>query len=106
MEIKNKKLFNNLIKSLTEELLDEEEDLIEMTSTSNVDGYNTPFAFRGKDKKSKKKNKEISTNSTGYSVLDEKIEPEDVKKIKVIIRHEVGNIIRDIWLKRTSWKKV
>ena len=44
MEIKNKKSFNDLITSLTEEILDEE-DLDEITTTGNVDGYNTPFAF-------------------------------------------------------------
>ena len=54
MEIKNKKSFNQLIKSLTEEILDEE-DLDETTGTGNVAGYNTPFAFRGKAKKDKKK---------------------------------------------------
>ena len=47
MEIKNRKSFNNLIKSLTEEIV-EEEDLDEITVTGNVDGYNTPFAFAGK----------------------------------------------------------
>ena len=51
MEIKTRKHFNEIIKSLTEEILDE------MTATGNVDGYSTPFAFRGKGKKGKKKNK-------------------------------------------------
>ena len=35
MEIKTKKSFNEIIKSLTEEILDEE-DLDEITSTANV----------------------------------------------------------------------
>ena len=102
MEIKNKKSFNNLIKSLTEEILDEE-DLDEISGTAGVDGYNTPFAFRGKDKKSKKKNKKISTNSTGYK-LEEAIDDKDLKQIKKLIRDVVANILRDIWLKRTAWK--
>ena len=55
MEIKNKKFFNNLIKSLTLEIA--KEDLDEMTATGNVAGYNTPNAFRGKKGKNKKKGK-------------------------------------------------
>ena len=53
MEIKTKKHFNSLIKSLAEEILDEE-DLDETTVTGNVVGYNTPFAFTGGKKKKKK----------------------------------------------------
>ena len=101
MEIKTRKHFNHLIKSLTEEILDEEE-LDELTVTSNVDGYNTPFAFTGK--KGKQKKKRISTNSTGYEMLDESIDSKDIKKIKMIIRDVVANILRDIWLKRSVWK--
>ena len=101
MEIKTKKHFKEIIKSLTEEILDEE-DLEEITVTGNVDGYNTPFAFTGK--KGKKKKKKIATNSTGYEVLDESIDSKDIKKIKMIIRDVVANILRDIWLKRSVWK--
>ena len=86
---------------MTEEILDEE-DLEEITVTGNVDGYNTPFAFTGK--KGKKKKKKIATNSTGYEVLDESIDSKNIKKIKMIIRDVVANILRDIWLKRSVWK--
>ena len=58
MKIKTKKHFNEIIKSLTEEILDEE-DLDEMTATGNVAGYMTPMAFTG-GKKKKKKNKKNS----------------------------------------------
>tara|TARA_Y100000004_G_scaffold107613_1_gene120684 strand:- start:675 stop:992 length:318 start_codon:yes stop_codon:yes gene_type:complete len=105
VEIKNRKHFNEIIKSLTEEILDEEE-LDEITTTGNIAGYSTPFAFRGKGKKSKKKNKEISTNSTDYEVVKEALDDKDLKQITKLIRNEVSNIIRDIWLKRASWKKV
>ena len=44
MEIKNKKSFNDLIESLTLEILDGEE-LDEITSTSAAPGYSTPYAF-------------------------------------------------------------
>tara|TARA_R110002020_G_scaffold4763_1_gene20685 strand:- start:356 stop:667 length:312 start_codon:yes stop_codon:yes gene_type:complete len=103
VQIKTKKHFNEIIKSLAEEILDEE-DLDEITVTGNVDGYMTPFAFSGKSKNSKKKNKKISTNSTGYEILDESIDDKDLKMIKKLIRDVVANILRDIWLKRTSWK--
>ena len=103
MEIKNRKSFNNLIKSLALEIF-KEEDLEEITSTGNIDGYNTPFAFTGKTKKSKKKNKKISTNSTGYEVLDESLDEKDIKQIKLVIRSTVADILRDIWIKRGSWK--
>ena len=101
MEIKTKKSFNNLIKSLTEEVL-EEEELDEITVTGDIDGYNTPLAFTGK--KGKKKKKVISTNSTGYKVVKEELDKKDLELIKKVIRDVVADIIRDIWIKRTSWK--
>ena len=52
MEIKTKKHFNEIIKSLTEELLDEE----------------------------------------------------DLEMITKLIKNVVGDILRDIWLKRNAWK--
>ena len=76
----------------------------ELTVTGNVDGYNTPFAFKGKSKNSKKKNKEISTNSTDYELVKEALDDKDLVKIKKVIRDVVANILRDIWLKRTTWK--
>jgi hypothetical protein len=101
VEIKNRKSFNQLIKSLTTEIV-EEEDLDEMTSTGNVDGYSTPFAFTGKKGKAKKK--QISTNSTGYDIVNEALDEKDLNKIKKIIRIVVADVFRDIWLKRNSWK--
>ena len=103
MEIKNTKSFNNLIKSLAEEILDEE-DLEEITATGNVAGYSTPFAFTGKGKKGKKKKKRVSTNSTGYDIVKETLDNKDLKQITKLIKNVVGDILRDIWLKRTAWK--
>ena len=103
MEIKNRKSLNNLIKSLAEEILDEEE-LDEITTTGNIDGYSTPFAFTGGKKNSKKKKKKISTNSTGYTMIGEDIYKNDIKKLKKLIRDVVANILRDIWIKRSAWK--
>ena len=104
MEIKNKKLFKELVKKLTLELLDEE-SLDEISTTAGVDGYSTPFAFRGKGKKGKKKNKEISTNSTDYELVKEALDDKDLKQIEKLIRNVVSDIIRDIWLKRNAWNK-
>ena len=101
MEIKNKKSFNNLVKSLTLEICKDE--LKEMTSTGDIAGYNTPFFLQGKGKSGKKKEKRISTNSTGYEIF-EGIDEKDVKKIKKLVRDVVANILRDIWIKRSAWK--
>ena len=101
MEIKTKQSFNDLLKSLVEEILDEE-DLDEITTSGDAGAYMTPFAFGGD--KNKKKNKEISTNSTGYEVLDESVDERDLKIIRKLIRDVVANIYRDIWLKRNAWK--
>jgi hypothetical protein len=103
VEIKTKNSFNELIKNLTLEII-EEEELDEITTTGNVDGHSTPFAFRGKGKKGKKKNKEISTNSTDYKIVKETIDDKDLKKLSKLIRSVVGDVFRDIWLKRTAWK--
>ena len=98
MEIKTKKHFNEIIKSLTEEILDEE-DLDEITVTGDVAGYNTPFAFTG-GKKKKKKYKD----NTYREKLGESLDNKDLDIIKKLIRDVVANILRDIWLKRTTWK--
>ena len=101
MEIKNKKSFNNLIKSLVEEIV-EEDDLDEITTTASVDGYNTPFAFTGK--KGKKKKKQVATNSTGYKPVNEALDKQDLEVIRKLIKDVIGDVYRDIWLKRTAWK--
>ena len=101
MEIKTKKLFKELVKKLTLELLDEE-SLEEITVTGNVDGYSTPFAFSSKEDEKKKKKR--LTKSTGYSVVSETLDSKDLKEINKMIRDVVADILRDIWLKRTAWK--
>ena len=101
MEIKTRKHFKDLIESLANEIL-EDEELEEVTVTGDVAGYNTPFAFTGN--KGKKKKKQISTNSTGFEVLDEEIEKSDIKKIKSIVRDVIANWLRDIWIRRSMWK--
>ena len=101
MEIKTRKLFKELVKKLTLELLDEE-SLEEISTTAGVDGYSTPFAFSSKEDE-KKKLKRIK-KSTGYSVVKEALDEKDLKQINKLIRDVVGDILRDIWLKRNTWK--
>ena len=97
-EVKLRQYIRNFIK----ELKDEDEDLEEVTTTGNVDGYNTPHAFSSDDDEEKKKKK--LTKSTGYSVVKESIDEKDIKIIKKIIRDVIGDVYRDIWLKRNTWK--
>ena len=99
MEIKTRKSFNSLVKSLTLEVI-EEEELEEITTTGNVAGYNTPFAFTG-GKKKKKKYKD----NTYREKLGEALDDKDLIKIRKLIKVVVGDIFRDIWLKRTAWNK-
>ena len=89
MEIKTQKSFNNLISSLTEEILDEE-DLDEITGTAGSPGFMIPMAF-DKDKKKKKK-------------VDEALESKDLETIKKLVRSVISDVLRDIWIKRASWK--
>ena len=98
MEIKTKKHFNEIIKSLTEELLDEE-DLDEMTTSAEAGAYMTPMAFDPEGKKKKK-----SEKNTYRKKIGESIDKEDIKIIRKLIKDVVGDVFRDIWLKRNSWK--
>jgi len=101
VEIKNKKLFKELVKKLTMELLDEE-SLEEITTTGDVAGYSTPFAFSSKEDEKKKKKR--LKKSTGYKFVSEALDDKDLKQINKLIRDVVGDILRDIWLKRNTWK--
>ena len=69
-----------VIKSLVMEIIEEEEDLEESTTTNDVEGYMTPFAFGGGSKESKKKRKEYSTSSTGYKIVKELSDDDIVKE--------------------------
>ena len=98
MEIKTKKHFNKIMEDIISEIIDEEE-LEEITVTSDIDGYSTPFAFdpEGKKKKKRKKN-------SYRAKIKEELDSKDLAIIKKVIRDVVGDIYRDIWLKRNSWK--
>ena len=95
--IKNSTKFNSLIRDLTHKLL--RRKLSEITTTASIDGYETPNAFKGINKKYKKN----IEKQTGYKFVDEGINSSDMEKIRLEIRKEVSNILRDIWIKRNSW---
>ena len=93
MAIKTKQSFNDLLESLVEEILDEEE-LDEFNTTASVGGsYMTPMAFDPEGEKKKKKKK-----------IGEALEGKDIEIIKKLIRDTIADVYRDIWIKRNSWK--
>ena len=99
MAIKTKQSFNDLLESLVEEILDEE-DLDEMNSTGSVGGsYMTPMAFdpEGENKKKSKKN-------SHRKKIGEALEAKDLDIIRKLIRAVIADVYRDIWIKRNSWK--
>ena len=102
MEVKTKKSFNDLLESLVEEILDEEE-LEEFNTTGSVGGaYSTPFAFDPDGKK--KKNDYKSKKNSHRKKIGEALESKDLDIIKKLIRDVIGDVFRDIWIKRNSWK--
>ena len=72
---------------------DEDEELGEITTTGDIAGYETPYAFTGPGRKRKKRKRPMT----------EEITREDLRLLKTMIRTEVAAIIRDIWIKRSSW---
>ena len=98
MEIKTKKSFNDLLESLVEEILDEE-DLDEITTSGDAGAYMTPMAFDPEGKKKKKSKKNSYRKKIG-----EALESKDIEIIKKLIRDVIGDVYRDIWIKRNSWK--
>ena len=98
MEINTKKSFNDLLESLVEEILDEE-DLDEITTSAEAGAYSTPFAFDPEGKKKKKSKKNSYRKKIG-----EALEGKDIAIIKKLIRDVIGDVYRDIWIKRNSWK--
>ena len=98
MEIKTKQSFNDLLESLVEEILDEE-DLDEITTSGDAGAYMTPMAFDPEGEKKKKSKKNSHRKKIG-----EALESKDIEIIKKLIRDVIGDVYRDIWIKRNSWK--
>ena len=98
MEIKTKQSFNDLLATLTEEILDEE-DLEEVNTTASVGGeYMTPMAFDPEGEERKKKYKK------DYKKVNEGIDQKDLVMIKKLVRSVIADVLRDIWIRRASWK--
>ena len=69
------------LKEILDEILDEvQKELDEATTTGNVDGYQTPYAF-SKGNKHKKRKKKIATQ-LGYSVVGGDIDNINEAKVK------------------------
>ena len=102
MEIKTKKSFNDLLESLVEEILDEE-DLEEVNTAASVGGqYMTPFAF---DPEGEKKKKKFGSKKNSHrKKIGEALETKDLDIIRNLIRSVIADVLRDIWIKRNSWK--
>ena len=79
-----------------------EQLLDEITTTGDVEGYSTPHAFSDDEEKRKRKLKP-ALKAIGYKLVKEDISREDLDFLKKVIRKEVAAILRDIWIKRTSW---
>ena len=70
------------LKEILDEILDEvQKELDEATTTGNVDGYQTPYAFSDKKGKDKKRKKKIATQM-GYSVVGNDVNNINEAKIK------------------------
>ena len=88
--------FKKRLKELIRKIINNE--LQELTTTGDIDGYSTPFAFDDTNEPgSRKKKKEARKN------IKEELDEKDMKKIKSIVRKIVSNVLRDIWLKRSAW---
>ena len=61
-------LENKLRKYISELIKEVEEELEEQTTTANIDGYQTPYAFSGKGKKDRRKK---IAQQMGYKIVDE-----------------------------------
>jgi len=102
VEIKTKQSFNDILETLVLEII-EEDELDEMNSTASVGGeYMTPFAFDPEGEKIKKK---FGKKKNSYrKKIGEALESKDIEIIKKLIRDVIGDVYRDIWIKRNSWK--
>jgi len=75
------------LKEILDEILDEvQKELDEATTTGNVDGYQTPYAF-SKGNKHKKRKKKIATQ-LGYSVVGGDID--NINEVKYYITRNQG----------------
>ena len=98
MNTKTKEFLENLVS----EVINDSFDVDEITTSLAVPGYLTPYAFADND--FKKRNKK-SLKSTGYTLVKEELESTDIKLLKILIRDEVAEIFKSLYLKRGGWRK-
>jgi hypothetical protein len=79
-------------------------ELDEINTTSAIDGYNTPYAFSNKNDNRRIKVLLKGKSLEGYKIVGEAVDNKDIKLIKLVIRDEVADILKTIWLKRSAWK--
>ena len=86
------------------------QNLKEASATSNIDGGEgppkTPFAFSGKRKKDKKKEKEVATNSTGFKVVKEGKYHNYRNDDTLTPRQKIGRSMREVRNKLVELEKV
>tara|TARA_R110000796_G_C14232650_1_gene396184 strand:+ start:60 stop:374 length:315 start_codon:yes stop_codon:yes gene_type:complete len=100
------KQFKTKIKEIMFELIKDYE-LDEMTTTGDVAGYSTPFAFKKKKKKKKTgfEGGHAKPGVFGFSVVSEELGQQDVVQVRKIIKGVLNDMFRDIWLKRNTWNR-
>ena len=90
-----------VLRKYIKEIIKQELELQEASATAAIDGGEgppkTPYAFQGKRKKDKDKEKKIATNSTGYAKVSE---------AKFHVKTEVGSVIVDASGKAEAIMKV
>lgn len=94
-------LKNESLKKYIDELIDEvQKELDESNVTGNVDGYQTPFAFSGKNGKEKRKK---TATQLGYSIVDNDVENIDESELKGYLAADVvDDIVKSIGSKFVS----
>ena len=87
---------------------DEEDEIEEITATGNIDGYESPNAFKKSNgKQNKKAGHDGGHNKPdvfGFSIVKEELDKKDIETIRKLIKDVIGDVYRDIWLKRNAWK--
>ena len=77
-----------------------EEELEEASTSANVPGYLTPYAFSDDDDDEKRKK---NAKQAGYELFKEEIEAKDYKTIAQIVRMELASIYYDLYKKKSIW---
>lgn len=94
-------LKNESLKKYIDELIDEvQKELGESNVTGNVDGYQTPHAFSGKNGKERRKK---TATQLGYSIVDNDVENIDESELKGYLAADVvDDIVKSIGSKFVS----